>query len=105
MNNITLFFTCQRFHFISENLCYNLKVKGRDEMPFTYKPLFKTLIDKEMTKEQLRQTIATSSRTITKINKGDYIALEVLDRICTALDVPIEAVIEHVKETPQGKGA
>ena len=74
-------------------------------MPFTYKPLFKTLIDKEMTKEQLRQTIATSSRTITKINKGDYIALEVLDRICTALDVPIEAVIEHVKETPQGKGA
>ena len=75
-------------------------------MPFTYKPLFKTLIDKEMTKEQLRQTIATSSRTITKINKGDYIALEVLDRICTALDVPIEAVIEHVKgDAPQEKDA
>jgi len=70
-------------------------------MPFTYKPLFKTLIDKDMSKEQLRQMIATSSRTITKINKGDYIALEVLDRICTALNVPIEAVIEHMPEPPQ----
>lgn len=70
-------------------------------MPFTYKPLFKTLIDKDMSKEQLRQMIATSSRTITKINKGDYIALEVLDRICTALNVPIEAVIEHIPEPPQ----
>ena len=75
-------------------------------MSFNYKPLFKTLIDRDVTKEQLRKMIGASTTTFTKINKGDYIALEVLDRICTALDVPIEAVIEHVKgDAPQEKDA
>ncbi|BDF78520.1 helix-turn-helix domain-containing protein [Pyramidobacter piscolens] len=64
-------------------------------MPFNYKPLFKLLIDKDMSKEDLRKTISTSSRTITKMNKGEYVALEVLDRICSALRAPIQNVIEH----------
>mgnify|MGYP002586404333 FL=1 len=64
-------------------------------MPFNYKPLFKLLIDKDMSKEDLRKTISTSSRTITKMNKGKYVALEVLDRICSALRAPIQNVIEH----------
>ena len=76
-------------------------------MSFNYKPLLKLLIDKGMSKEELRLEIGASRTTFAKINKGDYIALEVLDRICTALDVPIEAVIEHVKDlsvkdTPEG---
>ena len=70
-------------------------------MSFNYKPLFITLINKGMSKEQLRKAIGASTTTFTKINKGDYIALEVLDRICTALNVPIEAVIEHIPEPPQ----
>ena len=72
-------------------------------MAFSYKPLFKALIDKSMTREELRLKIGASSATFTKMSRGDYIALEVLDRICTALDVPIEAVIEHVKDEQQNE--
>ena len=70
-------------------------------MPFSYKPLFKLLIDKGMTRDELRKEIGASSATFTKMSRGDYIALEVLDRICTALNDPIEAVIEHVPESPK----
>ncbi len=66
-------------------------------MPFNYKPLLKTLIDRDMTKEQLRQAVNTSPNVIAKIAKGGYISLAVLDRICTVLDCPIESVIEHEK--------
>ncbi len=66
-------------------------------MPFTYKPLLKLLIDKGMTRTELRDAIGTSPNVIAKIGKDEYISMSVLDRICTVLDCPIESVIEHEK--------
>lgn len=64
-------------------------------MPFSYKPLFKLLIDRDMNREDLRKTIGASATTFSKMSKGEYVALEVLDRICSALRAPIQNVIEH----------
>lgn len=66
-------------------------------MAFSYDPLWKLLIDKKMTKEELRKQIKTSPATIAKMGRGENVALEVIDRICSTLDCRIEEVIEHVK--------
>lgn len=70
---------------------------------FSYKPLWKQLIDKNMTKTELQTEINCSSSTITKMGKNEDVALDVLDRICTKLDCKIDEVIEHVKDEEKGE--
>lgn len=65
---------------------------------FTYKPLWKTLIDKNMTKTQLKEMIGISPSTLAIMGKNEYVAMSVLDRICNALDCSINDVIEHTKD-------
>ena len=59
----------------------------------SYKPLFKTMIDKDITREALREKISAAPGTMTKIYTGKKVALDVLERICLALNVPIQDVI------------
>ncbi len=64
---------------------------------FSYKPLLKLLIDKNMTKTQLREQLGISMATLAKISKDEYISMKVLDDICNLLNCKIEDVIEHQK--------
>jgi putative transcriptional regulator len=65
-------------------------------MGFSYDPLWKLLIDKKMTKEELRTKIGTSPATIAKMGKGENVSLDVIDRICNLFKCQIEDVIEHI---------
>lgn len=62
-------------------------------MAISYKPLWKTLIDREMTKKSLMELTGVSKSTIQKMNQGQYVAMEVLDRICTSLHCGISDVV------------
>ena len=62
---------------------------------FSYKPLLKLLIDKNMTKTQLREQLGISMATLAKISKDEYISMKVLDDICNLLNCKIEDVSEH----------
>ena len=62
---------------------------------FNYKPLLKLLIDKGMTKTQLREQLGISMATLAKISKNEYVSMKVLDDICRLLSCKIEDVIEH----------
>ena len=62
---------------------------------FNYKPLLKLLIDKGMTKTQLREQLGISMSTLAKISKNEYISMKVLDNICSLLNCKIEDVIDH----------
>lgn len=64
---------------------------------FSYKPLLKLLVDKNMTKTQLREQLGISMATLAKISKDEYISMKVLDDICNLLNCKIEDVIEHQK--------
>ena len=64
---------------------------------FSYKPLLKLLVDKNMTKTQLREQLGISMATLAKISKNEYISMKVLDDICNLLNCKIEDVIEHQK--------
>lgn len=65
---------------------------------FTYKPLWKQLIDKDMTKTDLRIKTGISMGTLATMGKDEYVAMSVLDRICNTLNCNIGDVIEHIKK-------
>ena len=64
---------------------------------FSYKPLLKTMVEKEINKTELGQMLNSSKATIAKISKNEYVSMEILDKICTLLNFRIEDVIEHCK--------
>ena len=69
------------------------KQKG-DENMISYKPLFRLLLERDITKTQLREAVGFSSATLAKMSKGKYISLETVENICKYLDCNIEDVIE-----------
>lgn len=60
----------------------------------SYKPLFRLLLERDMTKTQLREAVGFSSATLAKMSKGEYISLETVENICKYLECKIEDVIE-----------
>lgn len=66
-------------------------------MSFSYNKLWKLLIDKNMTKSDLRKAIGISSITLAKMSKGENVSLDVIDKICTLMNCDVEDVLEHVR--------
>lgn len=64
-------------------------------MPFSYKPLWKLLIDIDMTKKDLMQLTGISKSTMDKMGRSEQVSLEILDRICSQLNCSISDIIEH----------
>lgn len=64
-------------------------------MPFSYKPLWKLLIDKEMTKKALMQATGISKSTMDKMGRGEQVSMEIIDRLCNYFECNIEDIIEH----------
>ena len=67
-------------------------------MAVRYNKLWKLLVDKKMSKADLRRQADISSNTMTKLNRDEYVALPILDRICETLDVDYGEIVEHIKE-------
>ena len=72
--------------------------KGGAVMAFSYKPLWKLLIDREMTKKQLMQATSISKSTMDKMARGEQVSMDIIDRICCYLSCNVESVIEHKQE-------
>lgn len=64
---------------------------------FSYKPLLRLLVEKEITKTQLREATGISMNTLAKISKNEYISMSTLDSICQFLHCKIEDVIEFIE--------
>lgn len=60
----------------------------------SYKPLWKTLIEKEINKTTLRDMVGFSNGTLSRMNKGQYVEMKHIDGICQKLGCRIEDVIE-----------
>ena len=57
---------------------------------FSYKKLFKKLIDLDMTNNELMEKAKVSKSTFYKMKNGQNVTTDVLLRICNALDCDIE---------------
>ena len=65
---------------------------------FSYKRLFKKLIDLDMTNSELMEKAKVSKSTFYKIKNGQNVTTDVLLRICNALDCDIDEIIECIKQ-------
>ncbi len=68
----------------------------------SFDPIWKTLIDHHMNKQELREAAGLSRGTVTRMGKNESVTVEVLLKICNALDCDIVDVLE-IKEFPQEK--
>lgn len=64
----------------------------------SYDPLWKLLIDKNMTKTELRENVGFSTNTLAKLSKNESVTLSTLEKICLYLGCKIENIVEIKKE-------
>jgi DNA-binding Xre family transcriptional regulator len=62
-------------------------------MNVDYKKLWKLLIDKDMKKTDLIPVAGISSNVLAKMNKGEYVSMESLHKICKALKCDIGDIV------------
>ena len=64
------------------------------KMHISYKPLWHTLVERNMRKEDLRIAAGLTTNMIANMGKGKNISMETLVRICETLNCGILDVIE-----------
>ena len=73
-------------------------------MHISYKPLWHTLVERNMRKEDLRLAAGLTTNMIANMGKGEHISMKTLLRICEALNCEITDVIELVSDEPASTG-
>ena len=63
-------------------------------MGVIYKKLWKKLIDDDMEASELRLATGIAPSTLTKMHKNEYVSLDVLVRICQALNCQLSEIVE-----------
>ena len=63
-------------------------------MAVSYKKLWKLLIDKDMKKKDLQSIAGISWSSVTKFSKRENVSMDVLIKICTALNCDVGDVME-----------
>ncbi|MBE6778186.1 MAG: helix-turn-helix transcriptional regulator [Ruminococcaceae bacterium] len=67
-------------------------------MAVSYNKLWKLLIDKKMSKAEMRRAAGISPNTLTKLNRDEEVTMTIINKICTALQVDIGDVMEFIPE-------
>jgi DNA-binding Xre family transcriptional regulator len=70
---------------------------SEEQVKVTYKPLWKLLIDRNMSKSELRRKTSIAASTFTKMNNDQMVSLEVLARICKELDCGFDDIVKLEK--------
>ena len=65
-------------------------------MAISYNRLWKLLIDKKMTKTELRLAADISTTTLAKLGKDETVSMDVMLRICKVLNCGIEDIVEII---------
>lgn len=65
---------------------------------FSYNKLWKLLIDKNMMKKDLIAKTNINSSTMAKLGKDLPVSMEVLGRICSALDCNVGDIVDYIKD-------
>ena len=73
-------------------------------MNISYQPLWNTLKERGMRKEDLRLAAGLTTNMIANMGKGEHISMKTLLRICEALNCEITDVIELVPDEPTSTG-
>ena len=67
-------------------------------MAVSYKRLWKLLVDKEMSKSDLRKKAEIAPNTMTKLRRDEEVSLTILSKICKTLNADFGDIIEYVPD-------
>lgn len=67
-------------------------------MAISYNKLWKLLIDKKMSKADLRKAAGIAPNTMTRLRRDEEVTLTVLNKICKTLEVDIGDIMEFIPE-------
>lgn len=71
---------------------------GGVDMAVKYDRLFHLLIDKKITNAQLAKKAGVSANIITRLKNDQYISMESVERLCTALNCGVDEILEFVND-------
>ena len=67
-------------------------------MAISYNKLWKLLVDKKMSKADLRKVAGIAPNTMTRLRRDEEVTLSVLSKICSTLNVDIGDIMEFMPE-------
>ena len=67
-------------------------------MSISYNKLWKLLVDKKMSKADLRKAAGIAPNTMTRLRRDEEVTLTVLNKICKTLEVDIGDIMEFIPE-------
>ncbi len=73
-------------------------------MSFSFKPLWKLLIDRNISAEKLRSELGFSFSTMSKMKKGENVSMDILDKICNYLNCKLSEIVEHIPSNNNTEG-
>ena len=68
-------------------------------MAVSYNRLWKLLIDRKMSKADLRKAAGLAPNTMTKLRRDEPVAMGVLEKICDTLDTAFGDIVEYIKNS------
>lgn len=72
-----------------------MEKKQKEPINISYKKLWHLIIDKNISKTQLREMAKLSPATMSKVVKEENITTEVISRICKALQCDVKDIMEY----------
>ena len=67
-------------------------------MAVTYKKLFHLLIDRGIATAELTEQAGFSANILTRLRRDQYVSLESIEKICSALDCGVDDILEFTKD-------
>ena len=67
-------------------------------MAISYNKLWKLLVDRKMSKADLRKAAGIAPNTMTRLRRDEEVTLAVLNKICATLEVDIGEIMEFLPE-------
>lgn len=67
-------------------------------MAVSYNKLFKYLIDRKMKKKELCELAGISASTISKMGRDETVSMEIIAKICIALNCKVDDILEFSPE-------
>lgn len=67
-------------------------------MAVSYNKLWKLLVDKKMSKADLRRAADLAPNTMTKLRRDEPVAMVVLEKICGAIDADFGDIMQYVAD-------
>lgn len=63
-------------------------------MAVCYDKLFRIMIDRKITNVQLKRMAEISANIITRLKRDEYVSIESVEKICTALKCGVDDILE-----------